>query len=839
MKVNVMRKNCIHTITFTTLFTLHIFNVSAQSGSLKGTVKHGGNLLEAATVTLGAKTILSNYIGEFSLSVSPGNYKLNITHAGYQTIIQEVKIQEGQTHVADFIMTPVEELGEVIVVGSRSLIQRSSMNTPVPVDVITSRQLIQTGQISLTQMLNLVAPSFNASRESLNEPATLRGLDPNHILILVNGIRYHNMAQLYSGSPKGQLGRGSVSNDLNSIPFSAIEKIEILRDGASAQYGSDAIAGIINIRLKETAGKTSIRLHTGQYYGGDGEKFSVGINHGISLPARMSRSDGNKKGFLNFSADFRHQLPTYRAGIYEGTVFYDLSRYPISKRDSILALDNQKINESGFNRSAGADNVGNFKGTSAGVLVNGGYTLSSQTKFFWTATINDRRVLQNGPYRFPKNTNQVNLALYPNGFQAKLNANTVDVSVFGGIKGETKNNWRWDLSNSYGTNTLKNHIRNTNNASQSIMGVNAPTSFYTGSRAYKQLINDINFARSFFNLPGHMRSLNLGFGAEWRLENYQSIEGEEASWKNYDTTGRLQGGVGNGISPDNALNQNRNVIGSYIDMEAEITDRFLLNVAGRYEHHSDFGSNTAGKLAARYKFSDKFSFRTSVSNGFRAPSLQQRYFSNTSPTLAPNAAGVRVPVTRGIFPNNHHVAKALGIPLLTAEKTINISSGVTAKVLDQVSLTVDAYWIQIKNRIVLSGRFDRNNLSNGVDQILSSYPDLREIDQIAFYSNAINTRTRGIDFVLTSHWSINRDVLRIMLAANVTHTRIYGIIQSAANLPADSSNTNTLFGRAERGAMEKGQPSQKIILHTTYTKSKMAFNVNNTLFVKKFEVVIK
>ena len=285
-----------------------------------------------------------------------------------------------------------------------------------------------------------------------NEPITLRGLDPQHVLILLNGTRYHNQAWYFGGALRGQLGRGSAGNDLNSIPFSAIEKVEILRDGASAQYGSDAIAGVINIRLKETTGKTSIRLHTGQYYAGDGEKFSFGVNRGFSI---------RKKGFVNFSADYRYQLPAYRGGVYQGTVY---TQYPdnASHDDSIRikATDDSIINARGFNRKSVLGNAGTLKIVRAGALMNGGYMLGNQTEVFWTAAVNNRKNFRNVNYRFPKNPSEVNLDLYPDGFQAKSKESTTDVSAIIGIKSETKNDIRWELTSSYGQNSVSSSDTN-------------------------------------------------------------------------------------------------------------------------------------------------------------------------------------------------------------------------------------------------------------------------------------------------------------------------------------------------------------------------------------------
>ena len=377
-------------------------------------------------------------------------------------------------------------------------------------------------------------------------------------MILLNGTRYHNQAWYFLGQLRGQLGRGSAGNDLNSIPFSAIEKVEILRDGASAQYGSDAIAGVINIRLKETTGKTSIRLHTGQYYAGDGEKFSFGVNRGFSI---------RKKGFVNFSADYRYQLPAYRGGVYQGTVY---TPYP-DNADSIRT-DDSIINARGFNRKSVLGNAGTLKIVRAGALMNGGYTLGNQTEVFWTAAVNNRKNFFNENYVFPKDSSGVNLdLLYPDGFQAKSKESTTDVSAIIGIKSETKNDMRWELTSSYGQNSVSSSCTNDNNPSQSSLGKEAPTSFYQGKLIYQLLTNNINFSKAW--RPAQIKSVNLAGGGEWRVENYRTEAGEEASWKDYDSTGNKE--WCGGISPDNVINKSRNVFATYLDMETEFNDRFL------------------------------------------------------------------------------------------------------------------------------------------------------------------------------------------------------------------------------------------------------------------------
>jgi iron complex outermembrane receptor protein len=275
-------------------FVLCAFLSIAQPGIFKGRVMDGETALPGASVSVAGKTTVGNSKGEFLITLEPGTYMLSVTHTGYYTISREVVIRSMQTQTLIITMERTEQLAEAVVLGSRSVIQRSNLNTAVPVDIITSKELKQTCQPTLVQMLNFAAPSFNVSRQHLSEPATLRGLSPDHMLILLNGTRYHNPAGLNAGAIRGTLGPGSVGNNLNSIPLSAIQKIEILRDGSSAQYGSDAIAGVMNIILKKTTGITSMNLHTGQHYKGDGETVQFGINRGTPI---------NKKGYLNFSGE--------------------------------------------------------------------------------------------------------------------------------------------------------------------------------------------------------------------------------------------------------------------------------------------------------------------------------------------------------------------------------------------------------------------------------------------------------------------------------------------------------------------------------------------------------
>jgi iron complex outermembrane receptor protein len=786
----------------------------AQEGQLKGMVKNENEPLEAATVSVANKTVLTDKNGKFSLSVLPGTYVLIITHTSYNKVEQQVTIIADHTQQLNFVMTPISQLGEVVVLGSRSLIARTNLNTPVPVDVFSSEKLEQTSQQDLIQMLNFSASSLNqGSRQTGNEPVTLRGLDPDHVLILVNGIRYHNPAWLNNGVPKSDLGRGSVGNDLNSIPFAAIDKVEILRDGASAQYGSDAIAGVINIRLKESTGKTSIQSHLGQFYMGDGLKATLRLNNGVAL---------NKKGFLNYAAEIWSRGSTSREGEYTGTVYYP---YPSSATaaDSarVRALDDSTLKARGINRRRFSGNDGIVEVKSYGLLINGGYPITSRSFLFWTGSFNQKFKNIMAIYRFPNDSMRVNTDLYPDGFKPEVENSSCDALFMTGLKIDTRNKWHCELSSSYGSNSNSFNVSNSNNASQYYLGKNAPTAFYLGNLFYSQFINNVSFAKDLAKQKRNLKSCNLAMGAEWRLEHYRQKGGDSASWYDYDSTGPRQGGSqpSNGsINPKNAVHKDRSVMAAYVDIETETKNQFLIDLAGRYEYYSDYGGNLAGKVALRYKISEKFSLRASLSNGFRAPALQQLYYEGTQSFRGTS-------MIQGIFSNISPVTKAFDIPSLESERSVNIGGGVTAKLSHHVSVTVDAYWIQIKNRLILSGVFGSDNPD--VAKILVNYPN---VNVVQFYTNAINTRTRGVDGVLNGNWRWNKTRLGLTLAANFNRNALFGPIKTTDKISDTSKYTNTLFGIEERTALTNDQPKEKIISIVNISKGKFGLRLGNTFF---------
>jgi iron complex outermembrane recepter protein len=805
-----MARCLLYRLFFILTFLFIVNFCKAQTVQITGKVKGNEFVLASATVKLNNETLLTDEKGEFRVSLPVGTYVITITHAGFKKFEQDLIVSNNAGQHFEFILIPTELLEEVVMIGSRSLRQRTNLNAAVPITVYSSKLLTETGQNNLVQMLQFTVPSFNASRQLVSEPITLRGLDPDQVLILVNGNRYHNMAYLTQGI-RGMLGnRGAVSNDLNSIPFSAIEKIEILSDGAAAQYGSDAIAGVINIILKKTTGVTLVSSHMGQFYKADGESYWLGLNHGISF--KKKTPPAGRPGYLNVSADVRRRNPTYRGGTYTGTVYVN-----DPQQDNII------IESRNFDRKK-VSNAGSSKHSGVGFILNAGHPLGGKEDLFWTASINDRKTVFIAPLTFPKNALRINTALYPDGFRARPNHNTTDVYALAGVRGETKNHWSWEYSSAIGKNHDRYCVDSSNNASQFFtLGAHAPTSFYTGTLVYQLQTNSFHTSKKI--VSSNIRSVNIGWGSEWRVEKFRTKAGEEASWKNYDT-GKQAGTLGLVFTPEDVVNETRNVIGAYLDVESEFAKRFLANFAGRYEYYSDFGSNLAGKLALRYKFSDLLSLRSSAGNGFRAPSLQQRHFNVTSVTHV-NRGGLVFPVTRGIFRNNSHVAVAFGVPSLTAERSLNLSGGIVSRFSRHFYLTADLYWIQIKDRIILSGVFDTTNAD--VKEILKN---ITGIDQVQFFTNAINTRTLGTDIVLNGTWFTRNTSLHMILAANFTRNRLFGRIKTTTNLAANAQNTNTLFSRDGIVSLENGQPSSKIILTLNYKIGRLSFLLRNTRFGK-------
>lgn len=770
--------------------------------------------------------------GNFTLPLQPGSYSLRVSFIGYAT--QTVTAQVNGTDFATVNVALREEtssLSEVVVIGSRSTQTRTSTETVAPVDVIQSRDLVATGQVEPTQQLNFVAPSFNSSRQTIADgtdhidPATLRGLGPDQVLVLLNGKRRHNQALI---NINGTVGRGSVGTDLNAIPAAAIERIEVLRDGASSQYGSDAIAGVINLRLKERPG-TTVNAQLGQQYEGDGQVAQIGINHGFKL-------GGN--GFLSLTGEFRHRGATNRAGDYNGPVYVnwnagrntgETDAAYIARRQALYNQDQALIQQNNFSLKDNMQ-VGNSQVDNAGLFLNMRIPLGTTTSFYASGGLNYRKGKAAGFYRYPFQTSQVIAEIYPNGFLPTIESTINDQSLLIGVNGET-NGWRWDISNVYGGNAFRFDITNTNNASQFALGANAPTKFYAGTLSFYQNTADASIAKDIGSQLG-LKSFNIAAGLTYRNDQYKIKAGEEASYTNYNPASGRAGGaqVFPGYQPANAVNATRNMVGGYVDLESDLTEKLLVNTAARYEYYTDFGGNLAGKLAVRYKFSDAFSLRGSISNGFRAPSLHQRYFSAISTVFVSTGQGLE-PRQTGTFRNDSPIAQAFGVPELTAERSTNYSVGVTSQPGRAVSITVDAYQINIRDRIIYSNQFARGTSATGV--IIGTILDQagqQEVNAAQFFSNAINTQTRGIDLVVATSPRLGKGTIDLTLAANFNETKVVGDIQRPGALPNDAALGNFLFNRQDSARLTLGQPKSKIALTANYRLNKFGAVLRFTRF---------
>lgn len=759
--------------------------------------------------------------GSYTITAPANATTLQISYVGFST--KEIAI--GNSTSLDVVLDESTSLTGVQVIGSRSTRARSRTETAVPIDVISSKDLLATGQTEPTQMLHFVVPSFNSSRQTVADgtdhidPATLRGLGPDQVLTLLNGKRRHNQALI---NINGTVGRGSVGTDMNAIPSAAIERLEVLRDGAASQYGSDAIAGVVNVVMKNSVG-TSAAVHVGGFNSKyepifnsnstrkmtDGEMLQLSVYHGMKVG----------KGMLSISAEFRDRKSSNRTGDFLGTV-YNSNRV---MDDSIIAA------RGGFDRTFNMQ-VGNAASQNILGFANFSLPIGSNTEFYISTGFGARKGSGKGFYRYPKQTTQVNLALYPKGFLPQIHSTIADFSALTGIKGTMKNNWRWDLSNVFGSNRFHFDVKNSNNASQFALGAGAQTEFDAGTLLFSQNTTNLDLSKKIE--AAGLKSLNVALGAEFRVDHFKIEAGEDASWRNYDLNAvplRVGGSqVFPGYQPSNEVNKNRTVLGAYVDIESDVTDKFLVNIAGRVENYSDFGANAAAKLAMRYKLADEFSLRGAISNGFRAPSVHQRYFSNTS-TQFVVSGGQTIPNNVGTYRNDGPIAQALGIPSLDAETSVNMSLGITSKIAKLISVTIDAYQINIKNRIVITGNMARSNAT--INSLLTAAGTPADVTQVAFFTNAINTITKGLDIVFGMSPKVGKGILDATIAANFTKNEIDGAPKTTDKLPADQFG-RTFFSRLEESRVVVGQPRSKLAASLNYRIMNFNINVRATNFGK-------
>lgn len=584
----------------------------------------------------------------------------------------------------------------IIVTGTRRT-DRTVSESAVPIDVIGSEALLNQGTTETNRLLNNLVPSFNFPQPSLTDgtdslrPATLRGLAPDQVLVLVNGKRRHSSALL---NLNGSVGRGSTGVDMNTIPPLAIERIEVLRDGAASQYGSDAIAGVINIQLRKgeggraqvTYGKyittledvaqvQSVAPTTGAsddpvitFTGEDrkrrdGDTVTFAANYGLPL---------GDTGFVNITAEYKDRDPTNRSG-------------PDIRRQYSGVGDVRETTINRYNHR-----FGDGKSEDVNLFVNAGIDVGESFELYAFGSYGNRQANGTGFYRRSLDARNRDFAnggapFYPDGFLPQIDSDIEDIAGALGIRGETAG-WNLDLSISYGSNRLDYGVSNSWNAS--LGGLVSPTEFDAGGLRSGQ--TSVNFDAQ--------RDIDLGigdssfaFGGEWRNENYRIIPGEEASYIAGPFTfsnGAAPGAqVFPGFQPSTEVDASRDSFAAYVELDTDLSDMFNVQIAGRYEHYSDFGDTLNGKIAARFEPVEGLAFRGAASTGFRAPGLAQQFFSTTSTN---NVTGIGL-VEIGTFPVNSPIAVALGAQPLEPEESVNLSGGVVFTMIDGLSLTVDLY----------------------------------------------------------------------------------------------------------------------------------------------------
>ena len=696
-----------------------------------------------------------------------------------------------------------DELENIVVTGTR-VADRSATETAVPVDIVSAEALANVGVTELNQALSAALPSYNFPRPGLADgtdtirPATLRGLAPDQTLVLLNSKRRHAASLV---NVNGTIGRGAAAVDLNTIPTAAVGAIEVLRDGASAQYGSDAIAGVINVRLRDDADGGDVTLSYGARESSyeapvSAPSGTTGLPPTWTAPSKVNRSvsDGETTtvsgwkgfalgdaGFLTVAAEYKDQARTERDG-------WDFrQQYPLVNG----AYDPREQTINRYNAWYGEPELEQLT-----FFANGGYDLANGARLYGWASYQDRDARSGGFFRRANDARNV-IEIYPDGFLPIIAPEVTDYSL---ALGTTWNwgDWEMDTSLVYGYNEMEFTIENTLNRS---LGVDSPTRFDAGGFDYDQLVFNFSGVRQY-EVSWLDSPLNVATGVEARQENYSISPGEPDSYRNggvllngQPTASGAQ--VFPGFRPENAVDEDRTAIGAYVDLEANVTDKLLASVAVRAEDYSDFGSNLSGKLAGRYDFNESFALRGSVQNGFRAPSLQQQYFATTSTNFI---NGVPYDITT--FPATDPVAEALGAQPLDAETSVNFSLGAVFN-LSAVTITIDAYRIDIDDRIVLSENLTQAN----VRQYLESLGFVG-IGGGRFFINGVNTETQGVDIVANWPWDTEgAGKFDFTVVANWNSTDVTKVPQTE-ELDA-LSPPPPLFARVNVLTFEEGTPQEK------------------------------
>jgi len=674
----------------------------------------------------------------------------------------------------------------IVVTGTRGR-ARSLLESPVPVDVFSAEDLRASGAVSseLGQALAVLTPSFNFPRQSNSgssdhvRAGQLRGLSPDQMLVLVNGRRRHTSAIVNSET---KIGRGTAAVDFNAIPLGAVRRVEVLRDGAGAQYGSDAIAGVVNVILDDRPNGAELTLTSGAHLTDldpigrsitDGETFTIDASMGVPLG----------DGFLRFGGDFKTRNATNRAG-------FDQIPFFVAQTPANLALQGQR------NYAEGDPEVEDWN------LWFNAATQLSFGELYGLATYGDRETIGATFFRYPDAFDNVP-AIYPNGYRPQSVGQNQDASLTGGLRTVVQG-WDVDASLNFGRNEFTYGVQNSLNAS---LGPTSPTSFRSGAFAFEQLSANVDLLRSF-NARLFHGPLTLATGLEFRNERYESRRGEPASYEAglFDLAIGAQGAPG--LTPDDEADLERDVFSIHGELGGDLTERLFVEAAARYEDYSDFGEEATGKIALLYRLTDSMRLRGAISNSVRAPALQQIGFADTTLNFGVGRSLVR---TRTL-PVANPIAQSLGAEALGPETSINYSLGASAELAPGLRVTIDAFHIAVDDRITLSDRFFGPTL----EAFVQAQPGGAGIQSVRFFTNAINTETEGVDLVMTYERRLAGGALEFSAAFTYAMTDITRFAPTPAALTALDPNF-ALIGVEEINTIEEAAPDSKLILTSVWS----------------------
>lgn len=773
---------CLTALLFTAALTFAQTTIRGKVSDRNGQPVEGATVKEKGT----KNSTTTDKDGNYTIKVG-ADATLSISGTGLTE--QEVSTK-GKSYVETTMLASAVNLTNVEVVGTRSL-RRSATETPVPIDIIPISKVTNVvGQVDLNQILQYVAPSFNSNRQSGADgadhvdPASLRGLGPDQTLVLLNGKRWHQSSLI---NLFGTRGRGNTGTDLNAIPAAAIERIEILRDGASAQYGSDAIAGVINIVLKSSVKQGTANVSGGTFITGYGKSLNSDNGKVISNQTDGLTLNGNvnygfalkKGGFVNLTGDVLRREKTFRPNY----------KTPDDTDPRVKAGDASLTNYS--------------------VYFNAGFPVKGATSFYAFGGMNQRNGSAYAYTRHAADSRNVP-AIYPDGFNPVIQSDIQDRGVSFGLK--TKfGSWNADFNATMGSNRFEYAVHKSLNTS---MGAASQTHFNSGGFKLSQNMIGASFTRAFSKVA---KGANVAMGAELRQDQYKIFAGELASYKQYPTPNDAPGGSQGfpGFQPSDECNKQRINIGAYADAELDVTKSWMISGAVRVENYNDFGWTTNGKFASRLKFSDKFAIRGSVSTGFRAPSLPQINFSNTFTNVANYVISEVV-----IAPNSGALAKLVGIPALKQETSVNGSFGFTTKPVRNLVITADAYWVSIRNRVVQTGYFDQT------DDVIGSILAARNIGSAQFFTNSVDTRTHGLDLIATYSHKLWKGKLSATFAGNFNKLEI----NKVKTTDALKGKEDIYFSPREQYFLMASAPEHKLSLQLEYKINSFTTNLRFTNF---------